>query len=251
MRDEELLQLIETDPEAGMKCLTDRYAGLVFSYSKTAEVPERRINQALLEGNELSGEIPALSEIEDLRNTLYRWEYIDGDGNAFLTSPEETVGVQYFRDREKIKRYENGKEVWSVKMPEEGFFIGFTPVSDGVVVMYSMGYGESDRLIKVSDRGEVLWNICVDNGFGTPKLHSGVVGLRRAGLHAQNVLFRKRLAGRYARFGRGRYAVVGHGELDGHDLFACDRLAQHCGQRRCLSVHLWCGQQAQRERKNR
>lgn len=31
MRDDELLQLIETDPEAGMKLLTDRYAGLVFS----------------------------------------------------------------------------------------------------------------------------------------------------------------------------------------------------------------------------
>lgn len=31
MRDDKLLQLIEKDPEAGMKHLTDRYAGLVFS----------------------------------------------------------------------------------------------------------------------------------------------------------------------------------------------------------------------------
>ncbi|MBQ3003827.1 MAG: hypothetical protein IJD82_08850, partial [Clostridia bacterium] len=138
-----------------------------FSYSKTAEVLERRINQALLEGNELSGETPAPSDIEDLWNTLHRWKYIDGDGNAFLTSPEETVGVRYFGDREEIKRYENGKEVWGVKTPEGGYLVGFTPVSDGVVVMYSMGYGEPDRLIKVSDHGEVLWNVGVDNGFSS------------------------------------------------------------------------------------
>jgi len=138
-----------------------------FSYSKTAEVLERRINQALLEGNELSGETPTPSDIEDLWNTLHRWKYIDGDGNAFLTSPEETVGVRYFGDLEEIKRYENGKEVWGVKMPEGGYLVGFTPVSDGVVVMYSMGYGEPDRLIKVSDHGEVLWNVGVDNGFSS------------------------------------------------------------------------------------
>ena len=176
-----------------------------FSYSKTAEVLERRINQALLEGVELSGEIPAPSEIENLWNTLYQWQYLDGDGKSFLTSPEETVGVQYFRDREEIKRYENGKEVWSVKMPEGGYFIGFTPVSDGVVVMYSMGYGEPDRLIKVSDRGEVLWNVGVDNGFSSNESLSAVI---------------EDADGTYAVFGRGdtNYLCLSRYDKNGNQL---------------------------------
>ena len=176
-----------------------------FSYSKTAEVLERRINQVLLEGVELSGEIPAPSEIENLWNTLYQWQYLDEDGKSFLTSPEETVGVQYFRDREEIKRYENGKEVWSVKMPEGGFFAGFTPVSDGVVVMYSMGYRESDRLIKVSDRGEILWNVGVDNGFSSNESLSAVI---------------EDADGTYAVFGRGdvNYLCLSRYDKNGNQL---------------------------------
>lgn len=129
-----------------------------FTYSKTAEVLERSISEHHVEGIKLPQENPTPTDIEGM------WQYINREGALILTAPEETDGVQYLRDTHRIMKYADGKEVWSVSFTQHSIE-GFIPVSGGVLVWMHSHSMNASTLIKLSDDGETLWSVYVDEAF--------------------------------------------------------------------------------------
>lgn len=146
-----------------------------FKYPKTAEVIVRSIS-----GYELSETDPTPEDIEAL------WNYKNYNGRYWVSKENtgNTVKYRYYGedkmdeqlgflvfDRSYFEKYENDSLIWSVSF--EDFYIeGYSKFENGNVV-----YGHSARISSeqdlysymsfVTDGGEVLWTLKLDNGFHT------------------------------------------------------------------------------------
>ncbi len=144
-----------------------------FKYPKTAEVIAKSIS-----GYELDQSDPTPEDVEAL------WNYKNYNGRYWVSDSaakekvvyrhygedkmDEELGFLVF-DRSYFEKYENDQLIWSVSF-EEFYIDDYITVDGGAVV-----YGHSSRISTeqesyaymslVSDSGEILWLIKLENGF--------------------------------------------------------------------------------------
>ena len=134
-----------------------------FSYDKTAEV----ISKSIL-GYEILQENPAPEELEEAWVTNY---YLANRQYAYRSEykMDETLGFSV-HDKSWVEKLRGEEVVWGVSISE--FWIeGISVVSDGVIAYgrtptWSSAQRDYAWMAKVSDDGELLWKLRLDNGFG-------------------------------------------------------------------------------------
>ena len=126
--------------------------GKTFLLDQTREVILRSIDPGTISGEQI--DLEHLTP-EQLRNF---WSYI---GNRYLWQGKNEPAWAFENDYEayscRISRRENGREVFSVEVPDLYAF-GLSRVSGGAVVYGIHGKGSRAHVAMISDDGTLLWN---------------------------------------------------------------------------------------------